>query len=98
MWLFILSCTVLFYLFVYCKQKFNFGKHDKLIAGPPAIPILGNALEFIGIGPEGKYWNFVLFKNHFFIVGKICLYYDTISQLRVKRMSIVEFVKVSTQN
>ncbi|XP_063697728.1 cytochrome P450 4d1-like [Culicoides brevitarsis] len=51
----ILSLTVLFYLFVYCKQKFSFGKHDKLIAGPPALPILGNALDFIGIGAEATF-------------------------------------------
>lgn len=57
MWFFvILVITGLFYLFVYYKQKFNFGKHDKLIVGPPTIPILGNALEFIGLGAEGTFY------------------------------------------
>lgn len=55
MWFLILVITGLFYLYTYYKQKFNFGKYDKIIAGPKTIPILGNALEFIGIGPEGKF-------------------------------------------
>lgn len=54
MWFLILLITGLFYLLIHFKQKYNFGRHDKLIVGPSTIPILGNALEFIGIGAEGK--------------------------------------------
>lgn len=52
--LLIFVLTVAAYLFIYIRQKFSLFKYDKLMPGPPALPLIGNGLEFINAAPAGK--------------------------------------------
>lgn len=52
--LIIFLVTAAVYLYIYLRQKFSLFKYDKLMPGPPVLPILGNGLEFINIGPVGE--------------------------------------------
>jgi len=53
--LIIFVVSVLTYLFIYIRQKFALTKYDKLIPGPPTLPLLGNGLDFMNAAPVEIY-------------------------------------------